>query len=109
MIIGVFRSERDGYIGHIDTLSFGRRAVVIVPRDENDFSYDVLFVNAQDTTTIKFGAALSRPNAAGSYLKISMDCPALAAPIEATMSLKPSQEKIYTVQWERKKHRSKKT
>lgn len=107
MIIGVFRSEQGGYIGHIETLSFGRRPVVIVPHDENDFTYDVLFVNSRDATTVKFGAALRRSAPAGSYLKITLDCPALAAPIEATMSLKVSRDKLYTLIWERKKRRPK--
>lgn len=101
MIIGTFHSAHDGYIGYIVTLSFGRLPVVIVPHEKTDFSFDILFVNADDETTIKFGTAQRRNGKHGGYLKICMDCPALSAPIEAIMQLKPSRDGVYTLDWER--------
>jgi uncharacterized protein (DUF736 family) len=107
MDIGTFRAVDEGYVGHIVTLSFGRMPVVILPSGNKEFSFEVLFLNADDRTTIKFGSASRRAGTEGSYLKVTIDCPALAAPIQATMSLKPSREGVYTLTWVRHERRTK--
>jgi uncharacterized protein (DUF736 family) len=107
MVIGTFRAVDEGYVGYVVTLSFGRLSAVIIPSGNKESSLEVLFLNADDRTTVKFGSALRRAGTEGSYLKITMDCPGLAAPIQATMSLKPSREGVYTLTWVRNERRTK--
>lgn len=102
MVIGILRSVDEGYFGHVVSLGFGRVPIVVVPDGEKDFSFDVLSGNADDSMAIRFGTAVRRVSKDGNYLIFKLDCPALPGPIEATMSLKPSRQGIYALEWKRK-------
>lgn len=106
MLIGTFVAVDQGYVGYIQTLSFGRQSVVLIPVDERNASYDVLFVNADNQSPIKFGSARRCKEKAREYLKLSLDCPGLPAPLEAVMPLKATREGAYRLEWERKPPRA---
>ena len=102
MLIGTFVAVDQGFVGYIQTLSFGRQSVVLIPVDAKNANYDVLFVNADNQSPIKFGSARRCNEKAREYLKLSLDCPGLPAPVEAVMPLKASRNGAYLLDWERK-------
>jgi len=101
MLIGTFHPVDEGYAGYIQTLSFGRQAAVFVPLDEANTQFDVLFISANNQTPIKFGSARKHKAKAREFLRVRLDCPALAAPVEAVMWLKASRTGTYLLEWER--------
>jgi uncharacterized protein (DUF736 family) len=54
----------------------------------------------------ELGAAWLKSGEFGDFLSVKLDCPALLAPINAIMSLKPDDAGVYALRWQRQNGRA---
>lgn len=95
MLIGKFEKERDGFTGLIDALGLHAGPVRFVHR-EKGANY---VLQGPDGT--EYGAAWRKSGEFGEYLSVKLDGPSIA-PINAIMSLKPTDEGCYLLRWQRR-------
>jgi uncharacterized protein (DUF736 family) len=95
MLIGKFEKERDDLIGSIDALGLHANPVRFEHRDKGA----TYVVRGPDG---EYGAAWQRSGEFGDFLTVRLDGPALPAPINAIMSLKPTDDGFYLLRWQRR-------
>jgi uncharacterized protein (DUF736 family) len=99
MLIGRFQKEENGFSGSIETLLVHLNPVRLMRRDKGvDFG-----VYGPDDTEL--GAAWRKSGEWGEYLSVKLDCPSLAAPINAVMALKADDHGFFLLRWQRRKER----
>jgi uncharacterized protein (DUF736 family) len=96
MIIGRFEKHENGFLGSIETLGWRLDPVRLLPLDKGaDYT-----IHGPDDCEL--GAAWRKAGDYGDYLSIRLDCPSLAAPVNAVMALKADQEGFYRLRWNRR-------
>ena len=95
MDIGRFARSDSGYIGVIETLTFRMEARFEKQTKGANFS-----IIGPDNCEL--GAAWRRTGEYGDYLSVRLDGPALLAPINATMTLKPTDSGDFLLRWQRR-------
>jgi uncharacterized protein (DUF736 family) len=96
MIIGRFEKHENGFLGSIETLGWRLDPVRLLRRDKGaDYAI-------QGPDDCELGAAWRKAGDYGDYLSVKLDCPSLAAPVSAIMSLKADQDGFYRLRWNRR-------
>jgi uncharacterized protein (DUF736 family) len=97
-VIGRFQQKDDGYSGAIATLAFRVNPVRFVKRTKGaTFS-----IHGPDDCEL--GAAWLKAGEFGDYLSVKLDCPSLAAPVNAIMSLKATEGGSFLLRWQRREN-----
>jgi len=97
MIIGRFHKHENGFLGSIETLAIQLNPVRFVKRDKGaNFA-----LHGPDDGEL--GAAWLKSGDYGDYLSVKLDCPSLAAPINATMKMEAAQDGSYLLRWQRRR------
>jgi uncharacterized protein (DUF736 family) len=100
MIIGVFHSAEDGFVGQLFFMGLDQVPIAAVPlKPEKSFAF--LLAGKTMSTSIEIGRGVGKQGKDGAYLEVKIDGPILPGPVTATMDLKPSREGIYTLIWKR--------
>jgi uncharacterized protein (DUF736 family) len=94
-IIGRFKHDANGYIGLIETLTF-RTDARFVKRDKGA-NFSIIGPHSGE-----LGAAWRKTGEFGDYLSVRLDGPTLPAPINATMTLKPTEGGEFFLRWQRR-------
>jgi len=97
-VIGRFRKSSDeDYSGSIETLLFHVNPVHFVKQAKGaNFT-----ICGPDETEL--GAAWVKEGEYGTYLSVRLDDPALLAPVNAVLSLKPTDDGFYLLRWQRRR------
>jgi uncharacterized protein (DUF736 family) len=96
MLIGRFQKDENGFLGSIETLTMQLNPVRFVSRNkEADFA-----IHGPDD--MELGAAWRKVGDYGDYLSVKLDCPSLATPINATMSMRTTESGFYLLRWNRR-------
>jgi uncharacterized protein (DUF736 family) len=95
MLIGKFEKDRDGFTGSIEALGLHADPVHFVHRDKGA----TYVVRGPDG---EYGAAWQRSGEFGEFLTVKLDGPALPAPVNAIMSLTPTDDGVYLLRWQRR-------
>lgn len=100
MIIGIFHSAEDGFVGQLFFMGLDQVPIAAVPsKPEKTFAF--LLAGKTLNTSIEIGRGVRKQGKNGGYLEVKLDGPILPAPVTATMDLKPSREGTYTLEWKR--------
>jgi uncharacterized protein (DUF736 family) len=97
MIIGRFQKEENGFSGSIETLAIRLNPVRLLRRNGKGADYSLQGPNCE------LGAAWRKAGEWGDYLSVKLDCPSLAAPINATMKLAADTDGFYRLNWQRRR------
>ena len=94
-VIGRFQQKGDGYSGAISTLAWRVNPVRFVKRPTGaNFS-----IHGPDDAEL--GLAWHMVGEFGEFLWTLIDCPSLAAPVNAFMSLKAGDDGSFRLRWQR--------
>ena len=100
MIIGRYEKSGDDFLGSLETLTFQVNPVRLLHQEKGaDYA-----VHGPDDCEL--GAAWLKSGQFGDYLSVKLDCPSLLAPINAVMALKPNNEGVFFLRWQRRGERN---
>ena len=100
-VIGTFAAVRDGYAGHIRTLTINSRVRIIAnDRREKDGAPDFRVIASEAEIGVAWRVVKS--NSDSSYLRVRLDDPALPRPIWAAL-IEPSADGVNLLIWRRHK------
>ncbi|HEY7647013.1 MAG TPA: DUF736 family protein [Hyphomicrobiales bacterium] len=101
-VIGTFAAVRDGYAGHIRTLTINSRVRIIAnDRREKDGAPDFRVIASEAEIGVAWRVVKS--NSDSSYLRVRLDDPALPRPIWAALLELPAGGIIRLVWWRNKR------
>lgn len=101
--IGHFTRTRDGYHGHLKTLTLDAELTLVpTERTDTENAPDYRVHIGSDEQALEVGAGWKRTGEkAGNYVSLLIDDPALPHPIHANLFHSVSEESTYLLTWNR--------
>ncbi|OBX17695.1 hypothetical protein A9995_15010 [Erythrobacter sp. QSSC1-22B] len=101
--IGHFTRTRDGYRGHLKTLTLDAE-LILIPAEQSDSENapDYRVHVGEDDQSLEIGAGWKRTGEkAGDYVSLVIDDPAMPHPIHANLFHSTSEEGAFLLTWNR--------